>query len=67
MNKLKRHYLAVLHGDSQMGASSTFKILKGSEIKKIHLYGDYVQLYELASPERLTKEQAIELGLVYHG
>ena len=59
-------YLAVLYSDSRQGATSTYKILKKSEIKNIKLYGEFVRLYELVSDVALSRQDGESLGLKYY-
>lgn len=65
-NKMKTQklYLAVIPSSS-MGGSSTYRLIGKSEIKNIKYYGEYVNLYELASSKPITKEKAKKLGLQF--
>jgi hypothetical protein len=60
-----KKYLAILYGESRMGNSAEYRLLKENEIKSLKLYGEFVRLYELTSPNPLSKEQGTQLGLKY--
>lgn len=60
----KKLYLAVIPSAS-MGGSSSYKLIRENEIKKIKYYGEYVHLYELASDKPIPKEKAKKLGLKF--
>jgi hypothetical protein len=51
-----KRYLAVLDENTTMGSGLTYKMVDGVGVGKIRLYGDFVRLYELASPQPLSKE-----------
>lgn len=62
--KTQKLYLAVIPSSS-MGGSPTYRLMQKSEIKNIKYYGEYVNLYELASSKPITKEKAKKLGLKF--
>lgn len=62
--KTQKLYLAVIPSFG-MGEPPTYKLIQKSEIKNIKYYGEYVDLYELASSKPLTKEKAKKLGLQF--
>lgn len=60
----KKLYLLVIRNASMYG-DSTYKLIRENEIKKIKYYGEYVNLYELASDKPIPKEKAKKLGLKF--
>lgn len=57
-------YLAVIPGFG-MGESSKHRLIKQEDIKDIPYFGEYVYLYELASNDPISKEEAKRLGLKF--
>lgn len=64
MNKCEKLYLAVIPGFG-MGESNKYKLIQKSEIENIPYYGEYVNLYELASDKPLSKDETKKLGLKF--
>lgn len=60
----EKTYLVVVAGFG-MGEPDTYRLLPENEIKHINYYGEYVELYELASSEPLPRERAKKLGLKF--
>ena len=58
-------YLVKMYSDSRMGAGPNYRIMKQNELKRIKLFADFVELYELATPRPVSKRKKKQLGMTF--
>ena len=60
-----RTFIVEAYGNGGMGAGPTYRIMKENELKNVKYYGDFLNVYELASPRRVSKKMLKELGVPF--
>jgi hypothetical protein len=58
-------YVLIDYSDSRMGAQPNFFFLKENMLKHYNTYGDFVKVYELATPRPLSEKKMKELGIPF--
>ena len=58
-------YLVKMYSDSRMGAGPSYRVMKQNELKRIKLFADFVELYELAAPRPVSKRKMKEMGMTF--
>ena len=58
-------YLVKSYSDCGMGMGIDYRIMKQNELKHIDVFGDFVQLYELATPRPVSKRNMRQMGITF--
>lgn len=58
-------YIVQAYCNGGMGVGPTYRLMKENELKRVKYYGDFLTVYELATPRPVSKKKLKELGVPF--